>query len=224
MADPWLGRTPEPDSPYWPYEKVINAEPFHNADIIPKVLVDYLMDMPDAQHTPEDDNALPRCRLMKLIYYDNSLPLDETLPTVAQKLSIKYDPDNPDKPPDTERGYRIFPQAIHSEAQLNGQTVLKVYLGPIKPISGKTLFVYRQYVYFDMVSNVVNESNMVSTALSRTYSMFTAINEAVAGVNFPIMIGTMTLDSVGLLNDGSTNIGYRAVYYYDIGGTDNAMS
>ena len=118
----------------YPYERVINTVWLNHLDTLPKLLLDYIMDLPLPGYTPPDDNTYPRCRLMKYLYYDGPRPLDNPLPSPAEKLKLVFDTDNPDIMP-TDRGYRIYPVSYVPQAQTRGQTILKCFIGNIKPLN-----------------------------------------------------------------------------------------
>ena len=119
-----------PNSKWYPYVKVQEGFSDHaDLDPIPRQILNYLLDMPDGNgYTPIDDNDYPRCRFWKYLYYDGAKPLNNPLPTPAQKKAVLFDPDNAEKPP-TEKGYRLIPQVYIKPAQNNAQTRVYFYLG-----------------------------------------------------------------------------------------------
>lgn len=63
----------KPESnPFYPYEKIQDYATLPDSDSLLKKIVDYLIDLPGAGYTPPDNNDFPRCRIMKLLYYDTS--------------------------------------------------------------------------------------------------------------------------------------------------------
>ena len=102
------------DSPTYPYERVAEFPRMEMAAEIPLIVCRYLMDLPMPGYTPKDDNAYPRCRLMKRLWYDDGDPLANPLPTPQQKLSILFDGQHPTLNTTEEqaahpKGYRLYP-------------------------------------------------------------------------------------------------------------------
>lgn len=190
-------------SPTYPYEKVApGALMLAGAEEIPRKIVQYLMDLPLHGYEPPDDNSYPRCRLMKYLFYDDKDALTHPLPTMAEKLSVLYDPKKPTKPP-SEKGYRLFPQSYVGQSQLRGQTRLMVYIGQMRAIGE-----YRREisVVFDILTNVTSESK--TDALSRAWAMECAIHDALNGVNID-GVGAMYCNRLANSECGSVPIGDR---------------
>ena len=83
-------------SPYYPYVKA--QESYYDLSetvTLPRKIADYLIDAPTGAYIPPDDNKYPRCRLWKYLYYDGAKPLGEPLPTIQQKMSVVFNPNNP---------------------------------------------------------------------------------------------------------------------------------
>ena len=124
-------------SPYYPYRKIIASNTLRGAEIVPYKILMYLLDLPDAAgYTPVDDNDRPRVRLAKYLWYDEPNPLAQPLPTPQQKLSMLYDPDNPDINTDEDKakhpkGYRIFAQRMVNSSGIDANSMLKIYPGRI---------------------------------------------------------------------------------------------
>ena len=204
-------------SPTYPYKRLYNYFQFGAADEIPQKVLRYLMDLPAAGYTPPDDNDYPRTRLKKYLYHDVPRPLDQPLPTAAQMRDILYDPSLPDKPNDPEKGYRIIPQNLVSQAQTEGQTVLRCYMGPTYPYSANRMTNHevQATVCFEILTNVSLEANVGTEVTSRTFAMLCAIVDALNGVNID-GIGAFYYDRAQdtycgsmPINDQSTNIGHR---------------
>lgn len=204
-------------SPTFPYRRVYNLFQFGDADTIPYKILRYLMDLPAAGYTPPDDNDYPRTRLKKYLWHDTPKPLSKEIPTAAQMRSILYDPGRPDAPPDTEKGYRIFPQSLVSQAQTQGQTILRCYMGPIFPYTRNNMsaFELQATVCFEALTNVSLETNCGTDIASRTFAMTTAIVDALNGVNMD-GVGSFYFDrsqdtycGAAPINDETTNVGYR---------------
>lgn len=175
------------DSPYYPYEKTGSGFlRFAGAEYIPYKIVNYLMDLPDANgYQPVNDNERPRVRLMKYLWYDEDKPLQQPLPTPEQKLSMLYDGSNPAVNTDEEKakhphGYRIFPQAFWLPAEFDARTQFKCYVGQILPYDDYSAEIG---ITFELVVNYMQDSNLKTNALSRLYAMETALIGALNGVN-----------------------------------------
>ena len=207
MSD-WTGREPTAESPTYPYAKVISANNMAGAEELPYLLTKYLMDLPLPDYTPPSDNKFPRARLKKLLYWDGALPLEQPLPTTEQMRSIQFDPEHPADEPDKERGYRIFSQELVRQAQVNPQSVLRVYLGGVQRVYEKNEFVFRQTVIYNVMVNYALEANMGTTCASRSYAIVQAILEATEGVNFG-GIGGMITQQITKFDDERNNTGYK---------------
>lgn len=205
------------NSPYYPYEKVASGVlSFANAERIPKLIVNYLLDLPDAAgYQPVDDNTRPRVRLLKYIWYDGANPLSNPLPTTQEKLSLVFNGQNPVVNTDEEKakhpnGYRIFPQCFWLPAEFQAFTQLKVYVGRILPYDD---FSAEIGLTFDIVVNYMQDGNLRTDALSRLYAMECALIEALNGVNIT-GIGKISFNRRNHMDDGShsfhddgTNVG-----------------
>ena len=173
------------------------------------------MDLPDGTgYVPPSDNKYPRARLKKLLYWDGPLPLDQPLPTPEQTQALLFDPENPDRPPDTERGYRFFPQNMTQQSMAWSKSLVRVYLGDASVLPSKEMYITRQDVVFDVIVNVSIESNTGMTASSRAYDIVQAIREATAGVNFG-GVGPMTLRRITHIDDERNFLGYKIYTYID---------
>lgn len=216
-------RMMNPD-PYFPYSKVANYTTLPDAETLLKKIVDYLMDLPMEGYEPPDNNAYPRCKLMKLLYYDVQRPLDQPLPTPEQKIQMVFNPQSPDVPP-TDRGYRIYPMIYPIQAQSEGQTTLKIIMGWAKPQDN-----YRceQSVAFEVLTNTAYENNQAGTSLSRTYQICIEIIRALVGVNidgvgaFYFNRRLHTECGIEPIADKSQNVGYRLTLGLTYMGTDNS--
>ena len=124
-------------SPFYPFQKVIASNTLRGAELIPYKIINYLMDLPDAYgYLPLDNNDHARCRLAKYLWYDGANPLAQTLPTPQQKLSMLFDPSNPDINTDEDKekhpqGYRLFGQRMINQSVLSAKSMLKVYVGRV---------------------------------------------------------------------------------------------
>lgn len=219
MSNNWIGMPPTPESPYYPYTKVVAANTLAGLETIPYKVMKYLMDLPSRGYTPPSDNIYPRARLKKLIYWDGANPLANPLPTTEQMLSIQFDPETPDRPSDKERGYRIFPQELVTQSQSTSQTVLRVYLGTTQRIRMANTFVYRTNLIYSVMVNYGLESNLQTVANSRSFAIAQAIVEATEGVNFG-GIGPATTYQITKFDDERTNTGYKVYQYIDWNGDD----
>lgn len=215
MADEWVGAQPTMDSPYYPYIKVVEADTLAGMEQIPYIICRYLMDLPDGKgYVPPTDNKFPRARFKRLLYWDCPLPLNQTMPTPQQIRQLLLDPENPDRPPDPERGYRIFPQNTVQQSIANSKSFIRVYMGDAYSIEEKGQFITRQDVVIDIIVNVGIESNTGMTASSRSYDLVQCIKEATAGVCFG-GIGPLTMRRITKIDDERYNLGYKMYCYID---------
>lgn len=191
-------------SPTYPYERLQQYNRMNGAEEIPRQVINYLMDMPLPGYQPQDGAAYPRSHLMKYLYYDEAYPLEQPLPTPAQKLSLVFDPMQPTQPPDANKGYRIFPQQYVAQAQVLAATTLYVHMG-----TSVAMAVNRTElsIVFEIMTNVNYESNAGNVA-SRTWAMECAVLDALNGVNLN-GIGTFYFDRKQHPNCGSWDISDR---------------
>lgn len=213
MADIWTGREPEVSSPYYPFRKVVSGNTMAGAEQLPYVLTKYIMDLPLAGYTPPSGNEYPRARIKKLLYWDGALPLDQPLPTTEQMKSIQFDPYSPGTEPDPVRGYRIFSQELVGQATDTPQSIIRVYNGGLSRYQLKNEFVWRQQVIWTIMVHYDLESNMKTTAASRSYLLAQAIIEATEGINFGGVGGIVTRQMTKF-DDERTHTGYKI--YQDI--------
>lgn len=202
------------NSPYYPYIKVQSGNfNFKQYAEFPRLICDYLMDMPYGAYAPVDDNSNPRVRLWKYLYHDVERPLTLQLPTAEQKSSVMFDPERPTEPP-TEKGYRLIPQQYIKPSQTDAQTRIYVYLG--RTISQDD-FTYTPSVIFDIFTHYTYELNTKSAEYSRTAAIVAALIEALDGVNMT-GIGTFSFSRrahpdccTKPIFDGNTNVGQELV-------------
>lgn len=219
MADPWLNLAPNHDSPYYPFRKVSEIDTMAGCEDIPYIITRYLMDLPDATgYTPPDDNRFPRVRLKKLLYWDGPQPLSQPLPTTEQILGILYNPELPDKPPDADRGYRVFPQNMVQQSMAQSKSLLRVYLSDSQALTSTGNALTRQDVLFDIIVNAGIEGNMGTTNASRASAILQAVKEAVNGVSFGGE-GALFVRRVTKIDDERTNLGYKMYAYIDWNGS-----
>lgn len=215
MSDFWTGMEPTTESPYYPYRKVVDADTLAGAEQIPYILCRYLMDLPDGKgYEPPSDNKFPRARLKKLLYWDGPMPLTQPLPTAEQMREIFFDPENPDRPPDATRRYRVFPQNTVQQSLADSRSLIRVYLSDARLVEMRGQFITRQDVIFDVIVNVGIESNTGMTASSRSYDIVQCIKEAVSGVNFG-GIGPMVVRMITKIDDERYNLGYKIYAHID---------
>lgn len=181
-------------SPTYPYERVINANQLKGAEKIPYKLLVYLMDLPDANgYTPPDDNDYPRCRLKKYLWHDGANPLAKPMPTAQEVRSLLFDPDEPDINDDEQKkrhpkGYRLFPQRMVAQSNLDAKSMIKIYPGRVldesefRTIIGIQIEIWTSYALV---------SNTRTTAFDRTFDIEQCLRESLAGVN---------IDGVGTLH------------------------
>lgn len=215
------------DNPYFPYQKVADYTTIPDAETLLKKIVDYLLDFPMKGYTPPSDTSTPRSRLSRLLYYDVPHPLDQPLPTPAQKISMVFDPESPDVPPDKGKGYRVYPMIYPIQAESMGRTSLKIFMGYAKPVSPMRV---EQSVMFEVLSNTALEGNQATTSLSRTYQICVEILRALNGVNMEGVGGfyfdRRQLTDCGLepIADKSQNVGYRLTMGLTFMGSEDETS
>ena len=174
-------------SPYYPYRKVIQgSNTLRGAEIIPYKILMYLLDLSNAVgYTPVDDNERPRVRLVKYLWYDTPNPLAQPLPTEKEKLSMLYDPDNPDINTDEEKerhpkGYRIFAQRMINSSGIDAKTMLKIYPGRVLDDDDfRTVIGFQAEIW----CNVNFITNTRTSAYDRTWDIEQCLREALAGVD-----------------------------------------
>jgi len=215
------------DNPYFPYQKVADYTTIPDAETLLKKIVDYLLDFPMKGYTPPSDTSTPRSRLSRLLYYDAPHPLAQPLPTPAQKISMVFDPESPDVPPDKDKGYRVYPMIYPIQAESMGRTSLKIFMGYAKPVSPMRV---EQSVMFEVLSNTALEGNQATTSLSRTYQICVEIVRALNGVNMEGVGGfyfdRRQLTDCGLepIADKSQNVGYRLTMGLTFMGSEDETS
>lgn len=183
-----MANQPEFNSPTYPYRRVIQgANTLKGAELIPYKILMYLLDLPDAHgYAPVDDNDRPRTRLAKYLWYDGPRPLNEPIPTPQQKLSMLYDPDNPDAPNTDEekaahpKGYRIFAQRAINSSITEAKTILKIYPGRVLDDDDFRTVIGMQA---EIWTNCNLITNTRTTAYDRTWDIEQCLREALAGVD-----------------------------------------
>ena len=196
---------------YEPYKRLVGYVTLPESEELLRKVLYYLVDMPTPGHEPFTDNRCPRVRIAKYLYHDVSRPLDQALPTVKQKLSLFYDPENPANPP-TEKGYRIFSQISITEAQENAQTRLYAFMGFVDATND---FQSDIGICFRVLCNTSYDSNTKDSALSRSWAITQAIVESLSGVNIA-GVGTFYFNrrknaecAVRYITDDMHNVGYQ---------------
>lgn len=166
---------------YSPYEKIYNYWGEQNVVDVPSKLRDYLLLLPSKDcPNPITTNDNPRARFLKYLYYDDPNPLDNEIPSIQDRLALVFDPLKPDKPPLTDKGYRVFTQSNVAQANIIGQTILRIVMGQMVSTNPYSV---TYSVNFQILSNYSLEANTRSTALLRTFNMEQAIIQALNGVN-----------------------------------------
>ena len=210
-------------SPYYPYFKT-QENYFDLSDTVslPRRISDYLIDAPQREYVPPDDNRYPRCRLWKYLYYDGARPLDNPLPTIQEKMSVVFNPDMPQTPP-TEKGYRLIPQVFTKQSEENARTSLYVYLGRTVPTDDE--FRLSIAVHFLIWTHYTYELNTRTDEYSRAFAIEQALIESLHGVNMG-GIGTFYFSKFkhadcgsGVRYDGETNVGRELVMAIEIATT-----
>ena len=200
-------------SQWFPYIKVHESYfNFKQYAEFPKLICDYLIDAPKGDYFPPDNNDYSRCRLWKYLYYDGEKPLDETLPTITQKMSVLFNPNEPTNPP-TLKGYRLIPQEYIQQAQTEAQTRIYVYMG--RTVAAQTDTTFSASVVFDIFTHYTYELNTKTDIYSRTGGIVAALIEALNGVNIT-GVGTFSMSKrthpdcgTVPLYDGNVNIGTK---------------
>lgn len=210
------------NSEWYPYSKVIDGfYDLSDAITLPRTICNYLLDAPQGSYTPQDNNALSRCRMWKYLFYDGARPLENTLPTITEKLSVVFNPKAPTMPP-TNRGYRLIPQIFAPQAQTEAQTRINVYLGRAVPIDDFRLSIS---VIFDIWQHYTYELNTQTDVYSRGLAIEQSLIQAFHGVNMA-GVGTFFFDRAKhpdcgskAISDGETNIGRRLTVALEIATT-----
>lgn len=207
-------------SKWYPYHKIYEGyfDLKHTVEI-PRKIMDYILDMPNGTYTPPDDNDYPRARLWKYLYYDGAHPLDQPLPTPAQKMSVLFNPDDPTRPPDPAKGFRLIPQLFIKPAQTDAQTRIYVYLGNTLADND---FTVQMSVVFDIWTHYTEEANTHSEAYSRAIAISQALLETFHGVNID-GVGSFYFNRTKhsacgerVFDDGDSNVGRRLVMGLEI--------
>lgn len=209
MSDPWVGREPSHDSPYYPFIKSVEAPTMAGSEQMAYMLARYLMDLPDGTgYQPPEDNSFPRARIKKILYWDEPLPLEKPLPTAEQIRSLLFDPLRPADPPDKERGYRIYLQEFVSQAQYQSQTRLHIYPNNVNDMSASRGGHLRQSMIIKITCNYALNTNIGSTASSRAKVMEQAVIEAINGVSFG-GVGALRVANSNKIDDERVNDGFK---------------
>ena len=209
---------------YYPYKRVQAYGSLPNVEKIPCLIRDYLMDLPQGDYEPIDDNRLWRVQLMKYLYYDGVRPLDNPLPGVQEKLQLVYDPEKPSNPPG-EKGYRIFTQVLTPNAQTDGVTTMRIVMSRLYPTDNYISQVGIQ-IYF-MTNANYEASAKTRDAMSRTFTMACLAVRALNGLNIGAGVGTLYFSRSGdtdcniyPISDEQMNVGYRLTMALTVEGTN----
>ena len=204
----------DPNSLWYPYQKVYPGYyDLTQAHLIPRKVIDYLLDMPDGYYTPPDNNKHPRSLLWKYLYYDGAHPEQQPLPTPQQKMSVLFNPDNPTQP--TEKGYRLIPQKYIKPAQTEAQTRIYVYMGRTIATSDNEV---QLSVVFDIYTHYTEQANSrVDDSYSRVDLISDLIIYALHGIAI-IGVGGFYFNRARHpdcgstpFDDGHDNVGRRLV-------------
>ena len=167
-------------SQWFPYRNVQDSyNNLSQALDLPRKICDYLLDAPQGDYVPVDDNEYSRCRFWKYLFHDGARPLTKELPTIKEKMGLLFNPDKPTEPP-TAKGYRLIPQVWVKQSQTDAQTRVYVYCGREVPNDS---FKLSMSIHFMIWSNYTYESNTKEEAYSRTLAIEQALIEAFVGVN-----------------------------------------
>ena len=70
-------------APWYPYPMVQDSYiHLEGIEEMPKKICDYLLDAPNGEYKPIDDNRYSRCRFWKYLYHDGAKPLTKKLPSI----------------------------------------------------------------------------------------------------------------------------------------------
>lgn len=221
------------DSPYYPYAKVQTGfSPQDGASEIPTLICRYLMDLPLSGYTPPDNNAFPRVRLMKRLWYDGDNPLNNPVPTPQQKLSLLYDGDNPAVNTDEQKakhpqGYRIFPIEYWLPVQTEAKVSLKCYVGREIPINEYTQEIG---LIFDVFINSNLDGGLGTGRISKAYAIEKDIVAALHGVNIT-GIGTISYNRLAhgdagsrpMYDESGINVGRRLTMSVRFGNSEGGV-
>ena len=188
---------------YSPYKRLQNFWGEDWVVDIPQKIRDYLLLLPTKEcPNPILGNENPRARFVKYLYYDDPNPLSYAVPSVKDRLDIIFDPYKPDNPPNKEKGYRIFTQSNTAQANVRGNTILRIVMG--KGLANDP-FSITYGIHFQILSNYSLEASTRTTVLSRTFAIEEAIIEALNGVNMD-GVGTFMIDRRSHTDNGSKPI------------------
>lgn len=196
------------NSPYYPYEKVQSFNGLRGAEKLPYKILTYLLDLPLADgYEPVDDNARPRVRLAKYIWYDEQNPLSKALPTPKEKLSLLFDSEHPTVDTDElkarhPKGYRLYWQSFFGQTQTEAKTTVKCYIGRVYSTNA---FHTKIGITFEIFCNVNLETNTGTDAYARAYNIEQCIIEALDGVNMA-GVGTFDISRTAHSDNGSRAI------------------
>lgn len=198
---------PIPDftSPTYPYTRVISSNQLKGAELIPYKILNYLIDMPDANgYVPTDSNDYPRTRLKKYLWHDDANPLSKPMPTAAQVRSLLFNADEPDINTDEQKakhpkGYRLFAQRVVGQSLLDAKTLIKVYPGRILDDTDFRTVIGMQ---MEIWCNVNLVTNTRTTSYDRTFDIEQCVREALAGVDID-GVGTVRFSRQGGSYNGS---------------------
>ena len=194
-------------NPYYPYSQVPSSgNALKGAEYIPQMLLNYMLDLPDANHyVPSDDNSRPRVRFIKYVLDDSNDPLSTPLPTPEQKLSLIFDPEHPELGTEEEKaahpfGYRLMWQHVRKQSILDEQTLVKCYVGRV--------FDPRPYhttigIRWDIWVGSGFETNINTGVESRSFAIEQAIRESFTRVNIT-GIGPVSFSRSDHADNGST--------------------
>lgn len=209
---------PDITSPYYPYYKVQDAYiDLSDTVDLPRKICDYLLDAPKGNYKPIDNNKYPRCRFWKYLLYDGAKPLDKKLPTLKEKMSVVFNPSDPENPK-----YRLIPQIFTKQSQTEAQSRVYVYMGRTVP---KDEFKVVCAVKFLILTHYTYETNTKSDEYSRCFAIEQALIEAFHGVNMAgvgvFSMSKATHPECGSRDmfDGNTNVGRELTLALEIATT-----
>lgn len=213
------------NSPFYPYEKVFTSYlNLAETQTLLRQICDYLIDAPQGDYTPQDNNEFARCRMWKYLYYDCERPLSQPLPNIKDKMSVLFNPAQPEEPP-TDKGYRLIPQIYIEPSQEIAQTRLMFTTGRTVPSDNP--FKACLSIVFYIWTNQSYETNTKDGGLSRSQSIELALIDAFNGLNMQ-GIGTFFFDrrkhadcGSAVIYDGQTNVGRKVTMALEIATFEN---
>ena len=188
-------------------------------------IIQFLLDFPylksDGTMSEVHSNG-SRADLIKYLFYDDGNPLSHKLPTVEDKKKLIFNPARPQKPPLSDKGYRILNQPKTIDVQTDSKVELRIYPLMITP---KTPFVGDLLIAFECWSNM--DYLQIANFQNRPYNMAMCVLSALCGRNLT-GVGGLYFDRQNNMNctlsavtDNRYNSGYRLIMGVNIASGTN---